>query len=78
VPSPAATQQATCQRRCSDLEQLGPIPLIADPFVRYAFERAEREDGTAPTTTAVEPAAPRWRRDSDRTLVAVMFQREPP
>jgi hypothetical protein len=30
--------------------------LITDPFVRRAFERAEREDGTAP---ALMPAGPR-------------------
>jgi hypothetical protein len=32
--------------------------LIRDPFVRRAFERAEREDGTAPAVVAVEPRKP--------------------
>jgi hypothetical protein len=33
--------------------------LIADPFVHRAFERAEREDGTAPAVAAREPRKPR-------------------
>jgi len=32
--------------------------LIRDPLVRRAFERAEREDGTAPAIAAVEPRKP--------------------
>jgi hypothetical protein len=32
--------------------------LIADPFVRRAFERAEREDGTAPAVVAADPHKP--------------------
>jgi hypothetical protein len=32
--------------------------LIADPFVRRAFERAEREDGTAPAVATAEPHKP--------------------
>jgi hypothetical protein len=32
--------------------------LFSDPFVRRAFERAEREDGTAPAMTPAEPRKP--------------------
>jgi hypothetical protein len=33
--------------------------FIADPFVRRAFEHAEREDGTAQALVTVEPGKPR-------------------
>lgn len=40
-------------------EKRAPLStLIRDPFVRRAFERAEREDGTAPAVAAVEPRKP--------------------
>jgi hypothetical protein len=32
--------------------------LIRNPFVRRAFERAEREDGTAPAIATAEPRKP--------------------
>jgi hypothetical protein len=32
--------------------------LVRDPFVRRAFERAEREDGTAPALMPAEPRKP--------------------
>jgi hypothetical protein len=46
-----------------DRANCGQIPqylstLIADPFVRRAFERAEREDGTAPALMPAEPRKP--------------------
>jgi hypothetical protein len=54
---PSVTVGAITRRARSSF--LAPLStLIADPFVRRAFERAEREDGTAPAVTAREPHKP--------------------
>ena len=52
-------QTATAKRVDVPIWHVAPLStLIRDPFVRRAFERAEREDGTAPATVAADPHRP--------------------
>lgn len=57
--SPAPTLNSKLRASTSVPIWAAPLStLIRDPLVRRAFERAEREDGTAPAIVAREPRKP--------------------
>ena len=56
IPAAGAAMPAATSINGAEFPHLST--LIADPFVRRAFERAEREDGTAPAVATAEPHKP--------------------
>jgi hypothetical protein len=56
---PTSLRQLGDSSASDNLSFAAPLSThFTDPFVRRAFERAEREDGTAPALMPAEPRKP--------------------